>query len=245
MCSSDIRLAKLIADRGFCSRRNAEAYIIAGRVKVNGKIHIDLGKKVTPDSDVSIDNTPLEKKVVGRLWAFHKPIEMICSHLDPEGRQTVFSYLKKTFPYLPHVISVGRLDYMSEGLLLITNKGSLAHQLEKPNKSMIRTYDVKLARTLTDPMLKLLEKGVSIDGIHYKKIIVQKLEQVGSQNWYRFKLTEGKNREIRKILEHFKIPLARLKRVAYGPIKLGPLEKGAIRELKQSELKTLLEKVND
>ena len=244
MCSSDMRLAKLIANRGFCSRRKAEIYIKEGRVKVDEQIHTDLGKKVSSDSDVSIDNNTIEKEVVGRLWAFHKPIEMICSHHDPQERQTVFSYLKKTFPYLPHVISIGRLDYMSEGLLLITNKGSLAHQLEKPNDSMVRTYDVKLARTLTEPMLKLLEKGISIDGIHYKKIIVQKLEQVSSQNWYRFKLTEGKNREIRKILEHFKIPLARLKRVAYGPIKLGPLEKGAIRELKQSELKILLEKVN-
>jgi 23S rRNA pseudouridine2605 synthase len=238
--SSDIRLAKLIAERGYCSRRKAEDFILEGRVQVEGQVHTDLGEKVFSDCDILIDNKPLEKEIKGRIWAFHKPTHLICSHEDPENRQTIYAYLKNKYASLSHLISVGRLDYMSEGLLLLTNKGSYAHQLEKPSESMIRTYDIKVAKEFTPSMISALSNGITIDDIRYKAIKVHPLEQVGSKNWYRFKLTEGKNREIRKILEYFHIPLARLKRVAYGPIKLGSLEKGALKELSSLEIKTLL-----
>lgn len=165
---SDIRLAKLIAERGYCSRRKAEDFILKGRVQVEGQIHTDLGEKVSLDCEILIDSKPLEKEMKGRIWAFHNPANLICSHEDPENRQTIYAYLKNKYASLSHLISVGRLDYMSEGLLLLTNKGSYAHLLEKPSESMIRAYDIKVAKEFTPSMISALSNGITIDDIHYK-----------------------------------------------------------------------------
>ncbi len=228
------RLAKVLADRGLCSRRSAEPLIQAGDVWVNGTPHTNLAEKVDINAEITVKGKPLQKKLRLRVWLFHKPPQMVCTHDDPQQRETVFSYVKKQAPELPRVISIGRLDYLSEGLLILTNTGSFARHLELPTNNFKRCYDVKIQKELPSFVIDRLKKGITIEGVSYESIDVKKLVE---QNWYRFTLQEGKNREIRRVLKHFNIPLARLKRISYGPFRLGTLKKGEISEVPPVKLK--------
>jgi len=222
------RLAKRIARAGLCSRREAEAWITAGVVKVNGKIVTTPALNVTEADIIIADGHTLEAKEATRMWLYHKPAGLMTTHKDPEGRPTVFDSLPKS---LPRVISIGRLDLNSEGLLLLTNDGGLARKLELPSNGWIRKYRVRAYGTITDGMLSEMKKGVVAGGVHYGSVEAVIDSKQGGNTWLTVSLKEGKNREIRKIFEHFDCKVSRLLRTSYGPFILGKLERGEIKEV--------------
>ncbi len=227
------RIAKVMAQAGLCSRREAEEWIRSGRVVVNGVCLQTPAFLVQKGDQILVDGKILSGPQERRLWCYHKPAGLITTHKDPKGRPTVFSRLPA---YLPRVVSVGRLDYNSEGLLLLTTDGALAGELEHPSKGWKRKYRVRIHGQMTPEILKRLQSGVTIEGIKYApcEVVVERVQ--GSNTWLLMTLTEGKNREIRKMMDFFNIPVTRLIRVAYGPFQLGNLEKGAVREISQKVL---------
>lgn len=222
------RLAKHIAGAGLCSRREAEVWIAEGRVKVNGRKVLTPALNVSEKDAVTVDGKLLQKRGETRLWLYHKPAGLVTTHKDPEGRKTVFEALPKT---LPRVISIGRLDLNSEGLLLLTNDGGLARKLELPATGWIRRYRARVYGGITTSMLAEMKKGVTVDGINYGSIEAVLDSQKGNNSWLTVSLREGKNREIRKIFEHFGCTVSRLLRLSYGPFQLGSLAKGEIKEV--------------
>lgn len=227
------RIAKVIARAGVCSRRDAERLIAEGRVAVNGEIATTPAIRIGPDQVVSIDGKPLTEPERSRLWRYHKPPGLVTTHRDPQGRGTVFNNLPK---HLPRVVSVGRLDFNSEGLLLLTNDGALARRLELPATGWLRRYKVRVHGLVEPVRLAALEKGVTIDGIAYGPVRAQLERQQGSNAWVALSLREGKNREVRRVLEHLGYPVTRLIRLSYGPFQLGHLERGAVEEVPKSVL---------
>ena len=231
------RIAKIMASAGLCSRRTAEQWILDGRVKVNGVVLETPAFTVSSEDIILVDDKPIAQKQETRLWCYHKPTGLVTTHKDPQGRPTVFDSLPK---YLPRVISVGRLDLNSEGLLLLTTDGGLARELEHPSKGWKRRYRVRIHGVLTPEMQKRLSKGITIDGIRYApcETVVEQVK--GTNSWISITLTEGKNREIRKLMAFFGLEVTRLIRVSYGPFQLGNLEKGEVREVSKKMMKELL-----
>ncbi len=231
------RIAKVMAAAGLCSRRVAEQWIEAGRVSVNGKILTTPACLVDESDTVLVDGKPLAGKQESRLWCYHKPTGLVTTHKDPQGRPTVFASLPA---YLPRVVSVGRLDLNSEGLLLLTTDGALARTLEHPSKGWKRKYRVRVHGVMTPEIQSRLAKGVTIDGIRYApcEVVVEKVQ--GTNTWVLITLTEGKNREIRKLMDNFGLKVTRLIRISYGPFQLGNLEKGEVREVSKKAMKDLL-----
>ena len=222
------RIAKKMADAGLCSRREAERWIMAGRVKVNGQVLTTPACVVGQDDIVLIDNNPLKSKEKTRVWLYYKPVGLVTTHHDPEGRPTVFDKLPKT---LPRVISVGRLDLNSEGLLLLTNDGEWARKMELPSSHLARTYRVRVHGNLTKEALARLSKGVKIDGVQYAPALVQIEKKQTTNTWIQMTLTEGKNREIRRLMAFFGLEVAKLIRISYGSYKLGDLKSGEVKEV--------------
>src|SRR3954454_4173566 len=222
------RIAKAIARAGLCSRRDAERWIAEGRVSLNGEILTSPAVTVTADSDIRVDGKKLPEPERPRLWRYHKPVGLITTHRDEKGRPTVFGALPAG---LPRLISVGRLDLTSEGLLLLTNDGGLARRLELPATGWIRRYRVRVHGAVDPARLTGLASGVTIDGIAYGPIRAALDRTQGSNAWLTLSLQEGKNREIRRVLDHLGYPVTRLIRVAYGPFQLGHLARGAIEEV--------------
>ncbi|MDH5748047.1 MAG: rRNA pseudouridine synthase [Rhodospirillales bacterium] len=222
------RIAKVLARAGLCSRRDAERWVAEGRVKVNGKILTTPAVTVIPSDTVQVDGKPLPQAQAPRLWRYHKPPGLVTSHRDPEGRPTVFERLDKR---LPRVVSVGRLDLTSEGLLLLTNDGGLARRMELPSTGWLRRYRVRVHGTVSADKLASLKDGITISGIQYGPIKAALDSQRGANAWLTVSLTEGKNREIRKVMEHLGLTVTRLIRTTYGPFQLGHLEKGQIAEV--------------
>lgn len=231
------RIAKVMAAAGLCSRRVAEEWILQGRVQVNGEVLKTPAFTVSEEDNVIVDGKPIAQKQETRLWCYHKPIGLVTTHKDPQGRPTVFEKLPA---YLPRVVSVGRLDLNSEGLLLLTTDGALARELEHPSKGWKRKYRVRIHGILTPEIQKKLQKGVTIKGVKYAPCIAETERVQGTNSWIQITLTEGKNREIRKLMEYFKMPVTRLIRISYGPFQLGNLEKGGVREITKKALKELL-----
>jgi 23S rRNA pseudouridine2605 synthase len=227
------RIAKVLARAGLCSRRDAERWVAEGRVAVDGKVLTSPAVNVTDASDIRVDGHPLPEPERARLWRYHKPAGLVTTHRDEKGRATVFAALPKA---LPRLISIGRLDLNSEGLLLLTNDGALARRLELPATGWIRRYKVRVHGFVDEARLASLEKGVTIDGIAYGAIRAQLERQQGSNAWLAFALREGKNREVRKVLEHLGYPVTRLIRLSYGPFQLGHLVRGDIEEVPKSVL---------
>lgn len=227
------RIAKVLARAGLCSRRDAERWVAEGRVAVDGKVLTSPAVNVTDANDVRVDGHPLPEPGRARLWRYHKPVGLVTTHRDEKGRATVFAALPKE---LPRLISIGRLDLNSEGLLLLTNDGALARRLELPATGWIRRYKVRVHGFVDEARLASLEKGVTIDGIAYGAIRAQLERQQGSNAWLAFALREGKNREVRKVLEHLGYPVTRLIRLSYGPFQLGHLARGDIEEVPKSVL---------
>ena len=223
------RIAKAMARAGLCSRRDAERWIIKGRVEVNGERLETPALVVTKADVVVVDGKPLKEPEAPRLWRYHKPAGLVTTHRDPEGRPTVFENLPKDRG-MPRVISVGRLDLNTEGLLLLTNDGELARDLENPDRGWFRRYRVRAFGAANEKALAKLANGVEIDGVQYGRIAVVVDRVRGSNIWLTVGLREGKNREVRKAMEYAGLTVDRLIRVSYGPLQLGKLARGNIAE---------------
>jgi 23S rRNA pseudouridine2605 synthase len=233
------RIAKRMARAGLCSRREAEAWIKAGIVKVNGKVIDSPALNVTEADVIMVEGQQVVEKEPVRVWLYHKPAGLMTTHKDPEGRPTVFSALPKD---MPRVISVGRLDLNSEGLLLLTNDGGLARKLELPSNGWIRKYRVRAYGTINENILKEMKKGVVAGGVHYGSVEATIDSKQGGNTWLTVALKEGKNREIRKIFEHFDCKVSRLLRISYGPFILGKLERGEVKEVPKKQLESFIGK---
>jgi 23S rRNA pseudouridine2605 synthase len=227
------RIAKLLARVGLCSRRDAERWIAAGRVSVDGRVLTSPAVAVTAANDVRVDGAPLPAPERPRLWRYHKPAGLVTTHRDEKGRPTVFDALPKE---LPRLISIGRLDLNSEGLLLLTNDGALARRLELPSTGWIRRYKVRVHGEVDTERLAGLARGVTIDGTAYGPIRASLERRQGSNAWITMALREGKNREVRRVLEHLGLQVTRLIRLSYGPFQLGNLERGAVNEVPKKVL---------
>ena len=226
------KIAKLIAQSGLCSRREAEDWILRGRVAIDGNVVTTPALRVEDISRIQVDGKPLRKQEKTRLWLYYKPPGVVTTHADPQGRPTVFENLPDN---LPRVISVGRLDLNSEGLLLLTNDGEFARFLEHPSSKLPRIYRVKVFGNLKELDIEALRKGVTIEGIRYREIEIEIIKQSGKQAWLKFKLMEGKNREIRKILNFYGLKVLKLIRQAYGPFNLEDLKPGMVKEVSLEE----------
>ncbi len=231
------RIAKIMARAGLCSRRDAEKWIAAGRVSINGKVLETPAVVVRDGDDVRVDGEPLPMADRARLWRFHKPKGLVTTHKDEKGRTTVFEVLP---PDLPRVVSVGRLDLTSEGLLLLTNDGGLARELEHPSRGWVRRYRVRVHGRVAPATLARLKDGVTVDGVRYGPIdaVIEATTADGTEKgaaksnvWVTVSLSEGKNREVRKVMEYLGLSVNRLIRVAYGPFQLGKLAPGGIEEV--------------
>ena len=224
-----MRIAKYIAHSGYCSRREAEKLISKNVVKINSIICNNPATKVIDSDIITINkkNVILEKKI--RIWIFYKPNGIITTSKDPEGRKTVFDLLPKFFP---RVITIGRLDINSEGLLLLTNNGDFARFFELPKNKFYRKYKVRLQGIIDKNKLIKLENGITIDKIKYRPIKANLDKQMKSNAWVTIQLTEGKNREIRKICSHFGWRVNKLIRTGYGIFNIGNLKVGDIKEIK-------------
>ena len=231
-----MRIAKYISNAGYCSRRDAEKLIQNGKVYLNNVLCEKSNINVDPDDEISIGKKiiKLEKNI--KLWKLYKPSKIICTNKDPQKRKTIFDILPENFP---RVISVGRLDFMSEGLLLLTNNGDFARKLELPSSDVLRIYRLCIKGNINDSMITKINRGLSINGIHYKKVLA-KIEKFQKQyTWIIFKLREGKNREIRNICKFFNWNIIKLIRLQYGSIKLTKQNPGQIQEVKNIPLKLL------
>ena len=231
------RIAKVVARAGICSRREAERYIEQGRIAVNGRVLTSPAVVVTQADVITVDQKPLPAKEKTRVWRYYKPAGLVTSHKDPEGRPTVFDSLPDT---LPRVISVGRLDLNSEGLLLLTNDGAFARAMEHPSTGWIRRYRVRIHGKITPEIITKLSQGVTIDGVRYGSVHVVLDKEQGTNSWLTVSLTEGKNREIRRLMDFFGFKVTRLIRVSYGPFQLGTLQEGEVDEITGKALKEQL-----
>src|SRR5436305_13542259 len=222
------RIAKVIARAGLCSRREAEAWIVAGRVAVNDQKIASPALNVSPSDKIIVDGKPLPNAERTRLFLYHKPRGLVTTHVDPQGRPTIFGALPKD---LPRLISVGRLDLSTEGLLLLTNDGGLARALELPATGWLRRYRVRAHGKVTQPELDALRGGVTVDGVNYGPIEATLDREQPSNVWITFAIREGKNREVRNVLRHLGLHVARLIRVSFGPFQLGELAQGEVAEV--------------
>lgn len=231
------RLAKFMARSGVCSRREAEELIKQKRVTVNGEIVESPAFNVNGDEKILLDGEKLPQIEQTRLWLYHKPSGLLTTHKDTADRATVFDNLP---PYMPRVISVGRLDLNSEGLLLLTNSGALSRQLELPQNGWKRRYKARVHGFVDKKKLAELEKGVTIDGVEYGAVKIEFEGQNSANAWLTITLSEGKNREVRKLMKHIGLEVSRLIRLSYGPFQLGSLKRGEVKEVPQKVLKEQL-----
>ncbi len=231
------RIAKLLARAGLCSRREAERWVRAGRVTVDGEVLRSPAVNVSPASRIAVDGKALPAPEPTRLWRYHKPPGLVTTTHDPEGRPTIFERLP---PSLPRVVAVGRLDLTSEGLLLLTNDGGLARRLELPSTGWVRRYRVRVHGRVEEAALARLAAGLVVDGVAYGPVRAALERRRGSNAWLTMALTEGRNREIRRLCAHFGWQVTRLIRTSYGPFQLGRLARGALREVPRKVLREQL-----
>lgn len=231
------RIAKALARAGLCSRREAERWIEEGRITVNGVVLESPAFNVTAQDRIAVDGRPVDSPEPTRLWRYHKPDGLVTTHKDPQGRETVFDHLPED---LPRVISVGRLDLSSEGLLLLTNDGGLARSLELPSTGWLRRYRVRAFGRVSQEELAKLADGITVDGITYgpMEAILDRAETANA--WITVSIREGKNREVRRVLEAIGLKVNRLIRVSYGPFQLGKMPPGSVEEVAPSALKEML-----
>lgn len=224
-----MRIARAIARAGLASRREAERWIAQGRVAVNGVTLTSPAHVVQPDDVVTVDGKALPEAGPTRLWRYHKPKGLVTTQRDPQGRRTVFEALPAD---LPRVVKVGRLDVNSEGLLLLTNDGALARHLELPSTGWLRRYRVRAHGDVEQTALDALEEGIVIDGVRYGPIEARLDRRQGANVWLTLALREGKNREVRRVLDALGLTVNRLIRLSYGPFALGDLAPGAVEEVR-------------
>lgn len=231
------RIAKFMARSGVCSRRAAEELILQKRVTVNGETVESPAFNVEGTEKILLDGEKLPQIEATRLWLYYKPEGLVTSHKDDQNRPTVFQHLPKG---LPRVISVGRLDLNSEGLLLLTNNGELSRKLELPSNGWARRYKVRVHGLVNDKKLADLKNGIEVDGVKYGSIKAEIETAKGTNTWLLVTLTEGKNREIRKVMKALDLSVNRLIRLSYGPFQLGSLREGEVKEVPQKVLKEQL-----
>ena len=231
------RIAKRLARAGVCSRRDAERLILEGRVKLNGEILASPAQNVTEADKIEVDGNEVGAKEPTRLWRYHKPKGLVTTHKDEHGRTTIFESLPED---MPRVISVGRLDLNSEGLILLTNNGGLTRHLELPSTGWTRKYRVRAFGEMTPAKIARLHNGVTVDGVQYGKILATVERETGDNVWIEMILTEGKNREIRKVLEFLGLTVNRLIRTSYGPFTLGNMPEGAVEEVSKKTIQETL-----
>jgi 23S rRNA pseudouridine2605 synthase len=222
------RIAKFLSRAGIASRRDAEKMLAEGVIRLNGKAVTHPATFVSPGDIVQVNGRVVDPPDRTRMWRYHKPEGLVTTHRDPEGRPTVFDKLRQQ---LPRVISVGRLDITSEGLLLLTNDGALARGLELPSTGWIRRYRVRVFGVPDPAALASLSRGVTVEGVRYGPIEAAVDARKGDNTWLSVSLREGRNREIRRVMAHLGLSVSRLIRVAYGPFQLGNLERGEIDEV--------------
>lgn len=233
------RIAKYLARAGIASRRAVETMIGEGRVSVNGSKLDTPAFLVDGSEDIRVDGKKVGEKTETRLFLYHKAPGLVTSHKDEQDRKTVFDQIREDHPELPRLISVGRLDLNSEGLLLLTNDGALSRALELPSSQWVRTYRVRAFGFWNKEKQGRLAKGLKVNGVHYGKIQCE-FESLKNDNvWLKMSLSEGKNREIRRVMEAMDMQVNRLIRVSYGPFELDTLKVGAVREVPQNQIKKL------
>lgn len=234
---SSERIAKRLARAGIASRRVAETMIAAGRVAVNGRVIDSPALNVVPSDRISVDGKPLAAPEPPRLWRYYKPVGLVTSDRDEKGRDTVFAHLPGD---MPRVVSVGRLDLNSEGLLLLTNDGALKRRLELPSTGWVRKYRVRAKGNPTDAELEPLRRGVTVDGERFQPMGVVIDRQQGANAWLTVSIREGRNREVRRALNLVGLTVNRLIRISYGPFQLGDLAPGAVEEVRAKILREQL-----
>jgi 23S rRNA pseudouridine2605 synthase len=227
------RIAKLLARAGIASRREIERMIAEGRIALNGEKITTPATILADVTGLTVDGRPVRPAKAARLYRYYKPQGTITAAHDPKGRPTIYDRLPKG---LPRLMPVGRLDFMTEGLLLLTNDGELKRQLELPRTGVVRTYRARAFGTVTQNQLEALAEGITIDGVHYGSINANLERRTGRNCWIEMSLTEGKNREVRRVLAHLGLQVSRLIRTAYGPFTAAGLEPGAIDEIDADEL---------
>ena len=231
------RIAKLLARAGVASRREVERMIAEGRVAVDGKPLDTPAVKLDSLKGVTVDGQPVARAEAARLFAFHKPSGLITAERDPRNRPTIYTALRNALPRgAPRLMPVGRLDFNTEGLLLLTNDGELKRAMELPASGIPRTYRARAFGDITQAQLDELMMGVEIDGVRYGRIEADLERSSGRNRWIELKLTEGKNREVRRVLEHLGLQVSRLMRTAYGPFELADLPRGQAVEIRQLEV---------
>lgn len=231
------RIAKWLARAGVASRRDIERMVAEGRISLNGTPVTHPATFVGAGDIVQVDGQVVAGPARARLWRYHKPDGVMTTHKDPEGRPTVF---QKMPPGMPRVVSVGRLDLNSEGLLLLTNDGGLARQLEMPATGWIRRYRVRIHGAIEPQRLADLARGLTIDGVRYAGIEAGLDSRKGTNAWLTMSLREGRNREIRRVMAHLDLSVTRLIRIAYGPFQLGTLARGEVAEIPAKVLREQL-----
>jgi len=231
------RIAKRMARAGLCSRREAEKWILDGRVRVNNKLLTTPAFTVSDRDKVEVDGNLISQKERTRLWLFHKPSGTVTTNQDPEGRKTIFELFPED---LPRLMSIGRLDINTEGLLLMTNDGGLSRVLELPSTGWLRRYRVRVHGRVKQEDLDQLQEGIAVEGILYGSIDAKIEHEQGTNAWLSVALREGKNREIKKVLGHLGLEVTRLIRISFGPFQLGDLPTGAVREIRSRMLRDQL-----
>jgi 23S rRNA pseudouridine2605 synthase len=231
------RIAKLLARAGIASRREIERMIADGRVSIDGKVLTTPAVKLNNLNGVTVDGKAVAQAEAPRLFAFHKPSGLITAERDPKGRPTIYTALRNALPKnAGRVMPVGRLDFNTEGLLLLTNDGEMKRAMELPSSGIPRTYRARAFGDITQAQLDELIEGIEIDGIRYGRIEADLERGSGKNRWVQMTLTEGKNREVRLVLEHLGLQVNRLLRVGYGPFELGELARGQAVEIRQEDV---------
>ncbi|WP_299328153.1 pseudouridine synthase [Parasphingopyxis sp.] len=229
----DQRIAKLLARAGVASRREVERMIAAGRIAIDGKTLDTPATLVKSLHGVTVDGQQVGQPIPAKLYCFHKPAGVLTTERDPKGRPTIYDRLPKG---LPRLMPIGRLDLNTEGLLLMTNDGGLKRQMELPASGVERTYRARAFGQISQEQLEGLIDGITIEGVRYGSIDANLERRTGRNQWIEMKLAEGKNREVRRVLEHFGLRVSRLIRTAYGPFYLGDIPKGGVEQVRQHDL---------
>ncbi|MCB5424232.1 rRNA pseudouridine synthase [Altererythrobacter sp. CC-YST694] len=231
------RIAKLLARAGVASRREIERMIADGRIALNGEVLETPATILTSLAGVTVDGKPVAAPEAPRLFLFHKPQGLLTAERDPKGRPTIYNALRNALPPgTPRLMPIGRLDLNTEGLLLLTNDGELKRAMELPANGIPRTYRARAFGDISQAELETLIEGVTIDGVNYGRIDANLERRTGRNQWIEMTLTEGKNREVRRVLEHLGLKVSRLMRLSYGPFALGDLPRGQASEVRQKDL---------